>query len=218
VERKIRAAFTDNPADPAAAPLHIRTYSDTGPLLERELAARAGLGWVGKHTLLIHPRHGSFFLLAEIILSLDLAPDSPIGDHCGTCRRCIEACPTAAISPYSVDATRCISYHTLENRGDVPAGFHPPMQAAGYVVGCDICQDVCPFNRRPLPAAEPDFAPRPPAPAVPLQTLLQWQEQEWDVITRGRASRRARFAMWRRNAAIVAGAVPASAPEVGAGP
>jgi epoxyqueuosine reductase len=140
-----------------------------------------------------------------MITSLELEPDEPIGDHCGTCRRCIEACPTSAITPYSVDATRCISYLTLENRGVIVEEFHQPMQDSGFVVGCDICQEVCPFNRRPLPTSEPDFTARAPAPSVSLQQILAWSEQEWDILTRGRAFRRAKHFMWQRNAHILQG-------------
>lgn len=187
--------------------LEIRTYCDTGPIPEREFAARAGLGWIGKNTLLLHPRHGSYFLLGELVTSLELEPDEPIANHCGTCTRCIEACPTDAITPWSVDATRCISYHTLELRtpAAVPEAFHAAMQRAGYLVGCDICQEVCPFNRRPLETREADFGVRAPAPALPLEQVLAWQEQEWDILTRGRAHRRAKYEMWRRNARILMG-------------
>ena len=197
LERRIRVAFADEPE------LQIRAYSDTGPLLEREIATRAGLGWIGKHTLLIHPRHGSWFLLGELVLSLELEPDAPVENHCGTCTRCIDACPTAAISPYSLDASRCISYLTLEHKGEIPEPFHEPMRQAGYLVGCDICQEVCPFNRKPLPTREPDFAPRLPAPAISLQQVLAWQEQDWDGVTRGSAARRAKFLMWQRTAKIL---------------
>ena len=200
LERRIRAAF----AMPGEM-LEVRAYADTGPVLERELAARAGLGWVGKNTLLIHPRQGSWFVLGELLLSLELAADAPVGDHCGTCRRCIEACPTAAIEPYSVDARKCVSYLTLEHRGIIAEPLHDQMRKAQFVAGCDICQEVCPFNRKPLPCQEADFAPRPPAPAVGPREVLAWQEQEWDILTRGRATRRAKFAMWKRNAGVLAG-------------
>jgi epoxyqueuosine reductase len=203
MERRLREML-----DPAAEPLIARSYSDTGPILEREFAARAGLGWVGKNTLLIHPHKGSWFLLGEMVLSLELEPDSPISDHCGTCRRCIDACPTDAITPYQVNGAKCISYLTIEHRGQIDAPFHEPMREAGYVIGCDICQEVCPFNRRPLQTTEPDFAARAPAPAVGLSEILQWQEAEWDVLTRGRAFRRAKPAMWQRNAAILRGETP----------
>lgn len=183
--------------------LQARICCDTAPVMERELAMNAGLGWVGKHTLLIHPRHGSWFLLGEMILDLDLPADTLETDHCGTCRRCIEACPTDAITPYSVDATKCISYLTLEHRGEIGEDFQPAMSEAGFVVGCDICQEVCPFNRDPLRMEEPDFAPRPIAPSVPLADILRWNDQEWDILTRGMALRRAKFEMWQRNAAVL---------------
>jgi epoxyqueuosine reductase len=185
-----------------------RSYTDTGPILEREFAARAGLGWVGKNTLLIHPSSGSWFLLGEIVLNLDVTPDSPIADHCGTCRRCIDACPTDAITPYHVNGAKCISYLTIEHRGEIDRQFHEPMREAGFVIGCDICQEVCPFNRRPLEMSEPDFAIRAPAPALSLADILHWQEAEWDALTRGRAFRRAKPAMWQRNAAILSHHLP----------
>jgi len=200
LERRIREAFSGEP-------MEMRAYVDTGPLLERELAARAGLGWVGKNTLLIHPRQGSWFVLGELVLSLELEADEPLGDHCGTCTRCIEACPTRAITPYSVDARTCISYLTLEHRAEIPAAVHGPMREAEYLIGCDICQEVCPFNGegRPVVTGEPDFTLRAPAPAVPLAEVLAWQEQEWDILTRGRAGRRAKFEMWKRNARVLGG-------------
>lgn len=183
--------------------MQVRAYVDTGPLLERELAANAGLGWIGKHTLLIHPRQGSYFLLGELILSEELEPDSPMPNHCGTCTRCIDACPTDAITPYSVDARKCISYLTIEHRAAIAEEFHGPMRDAGFVIGCDICQEVCPFNRAPLVSREPDFVPRAPAPEISLRQILEWQEQEWDILTRGRATRRVKFPMWQRNARIL---------------
>ena len=187
--------------------IQLRSYVDTGPLLEREWAAKAGLGWVGKNTLLIHPRHGSWFVLGEMVMSVELEPDSPMTDHCGTCTRCIDACPTRAITPHCVDSRLCISYQTLENRGEIPEGMKGAMKAAGYVIGCDICQEACPFNGegRVLEMREPDFAARTPAPAVPLAEVLAWQEQEWDILTRGRAGRRAKFEMWKRNARVLGG-------------
>jgi len=201
VEKRLRAALGEE------AGLIARAYVDTGPILEREFAARAGLGWVGKNTLLIHPYEGSWFLLGELVVNLEMMPDSPIQDHCGTCTRCIEACPTNAITPYSVDGTKCISYLTLEHRGEIAEQYHAPMREAGFVVGCDICQEVCPFNRRPLATSEPEFAAKAPAPAIGLAEILRWQEQEWDAMTRGRAFRRAKFEMWKRNAAILANAL-----------
>lgn len=209
LERRIRETFAPKPPNAATAePLEIRTYTDTGPIPEREFAANAGLGWIGKNTLLLHPRHGSYFLLGEMILSLELAPDDRMPEHCGTCTRCIDACPTDAITPWSVDARRCISYHTLEHRAPIDPIYHEAIRATNYLIGCDICQEVCPFNRDPLPTREPDFAPRAPAPNISLQQVLAWQEQDWDILTRGRAHRRAKFAMWQRNAQILSGESP----------
>ena len=185
-----------------------RIYVDTGPVMERELAARAGLGWIGKNTLLIHSKHGSWFVLGELITSLEIEPDAPQADHCGTCTRCIDHCPTVALKAYQLDATRCISYHTLENRGEISDEFHQPMREAGYIAGCDICQTVCPFNRKPLAASEPDFQPPRPASTVEAKEVLKWTQQTWDNFTRGRAFRRAALQMWKRNAAILLGHAP----------
>ncbi len=140
-----------------------RYYTDTGHLLERELAVRAGLGWIGKNSMLIHPRAGSTFLLAEILLGIQLEPDdAPITDHCGTCTRCIDACPTQAILPTrTVDSRRCISYLTIENKGEIPEHLRP--QLGNWLFGCDICQMACPWNRFSTPAdsaLQPDSALR----------------------------------------------------------
>ncbi len=180
-----------------------RIYVDTGPCSERELAVRAGLGWIGKNTLLIHPRHGSWFVLGELVTSLVLPADQPHMDRCGTCTRCLDACPTAALTPYRLDAMRCISYQTLENRGEIPPELHDPIRQAGFIVGCDICQEVCPFNRRPLSTSQADFIPSAPAPVMDANTALTWTPAEWDRATRGRAFRRAKPEMWQRNARIL---------------
>lgn len=200
LERAVRALLNTD--------ITARTYVDTGPCLERELAARAGLGWIGKNTMMIHPRHGSWFLLGELFLSVPLPADPPVPDRCGTCTRCITACPTQALTPYRMDASKCISYLTLENRADIPEEFHAPIRDAGYLIGCDICQSVCPFNRRPLAASHPDFQPRAFSGTVSPQTVLRWTKHDWDQATRGRAFRRAKFNMWQRNAAILLGACP----------
>jgi epoxyqueuosine reductase len=131
----------------AGGPIKNRWYTDTGPILERDLAQRAGIGWIGKNTCLIHPKQGSYFLLSEIFLDLALEPDPPfITDHCGTCTRCVEACPTECILPNrTIDATRCISYLTIELKEDIPLELREKI--GDWVFGCDICQQVCPWNR-----------------------------------------------------------------------
>ncbi len=147
-----------------------RAYTDTGPLLERDLAQRAGLGWIGKNTCLIHPRLGSYFLLGELLLDVDLEPDEPVAhDFCGSCRRCIEACSTDCILPdRTIDAGRCISYLTIENKGPVPLDLRRPM--GDWIFGCDVCQAVCPWNIRftSLPP-DPELAPRAGIPRPDLR-------------------------------------------------
>ncbi len=177
---------------------------DATPLLEREMAARAGLGWIGKNTMVIHPRKGSWFVLGELLTNVDLPTDAPMADHCGTCTRCIDACPTAALTPYQMDAGRCISYQLIENRGEIPPALHEPIREAGYLVGCDICQSVCPHNSK--------AAPIPHSPGglsrdgtIPLHAVLDWDDQQWDRATRGRATRRVKLPMWKRNAEILLG-------------
>jgi epoxyqueuosine reductase len=155
-------------------PFPHRIYTDTGPLLERELAQRAGLGWIGKNTCLINPRRGSFFLLAEVLLGLDLVPDQPFPhDRCGTCTRCLEACPTGCIlADRTLDARRCISYLTIEAKGDIPASLRPAI--GGWVFGCDRCQQVCPWNERfASPTSDPAFQPRPALDPADLLGLLR---------------------------------------------
>jgi epoxyqueuosine reductase len=153
----------------AGRPVSNRWYTDTGPILERDLAQRAGLGWIGKNTCLISPTHGSYFLLAEIFLDLELPIDQPIDtDHCGTCTRCIDACPTKCILPdRTLDARRCISYLTIENKADIPADLRPSI--GNWVFGCDVCQSACPWNRF-AGEGDPAFAPRT---GVPQPDLIQ---------------------------------------------
>lgn len=189
----------------AANPGHeFRAFVDTAPVLEREHAARAGLGWIGKHTLLIHPRLGSRLFLGGIITTLPLAPHAnPITDHCGTCTRCIDACPTSAITPYSVNASRCISYLTIEHRSEIPAELHAPI--GEWLFGCDICQDVCPHNSPRPEGAEvgtpsPEYAPR--HAAFDLLGVLGWSEDDHRAAFARSALKRAKLDMIQRNARI----------------
>ena len=183
-----------------------RYYTDTGPLLERELAQRAGLGWIGKNTCLISPEHGSYFFLAEVLLDLPLEPDQPIKtDHCGECTLCIEACPTSCILPdRTLDATRCISYLTIELKGTIPLELRPLTQ--DWVFGCDICQQVCPWNLRfAEPTTDHAFQTRAflqePSPGDFLQLSPEVYREELSKSPLKRAKR----AGLRRNAAVAAG-------------
>ncbi len=152
-----------------------RYFVDSGPVMERDWARRSGLGWTGRNTLAIHPRQGSYFFLATLILDLELPADNPINDHCGTCTRCIDACPTEAISPagYWLDASKCISYLTIELRDEIPESFRGKME--GWAFGCDICQEVCPWNRFSQPHSEPAFDPP--------TGLMEMKRSEWEEIT-----------------------------------
>ncbi len=170
-----------------------RCFVDSAPVLEREWAHRAGIGWNGRHTLTIHPKRGSFFFLAEIICDLPLVYDEPIRDHCGTCRKCIDACPTEAISPegYWLDASRCISYLTIELREEIPAAFASQMD--NWMFGCDVCQDVCPWNRFAKRHTEPAFEPHPDLLEMHKSDWLELTEEVFGRIFRKSAVKRAKF-------------------------
>jgi epoxyqueuosine reductase len=183
-----------------------RWYTDTGPILERDLAQRAGLGWIGKNTCLIHPEKGSYFLLAEILLGIDLEPDTPfLADRCGSCTRCLEACPTSCIlSDRTLDARRCISYLTIELRGAIPVQLRSQMQ--DWVFGCDVCQQVCPWNLRfASPQREAAFAPRPGVPAPDLIHELSLSPQEFNRKFKGSPVKRAKRRGYLRNVAVALG-------------
>lgn len=199
-------------------------YVDTGPLLERELAARAGLGAFGKNTMLLSPRAGSWFLLGELLLTLDLAPGRPIADLCGECRRCLEACPTGALpEPYRLDANRCISYWTIEHRGAIPARMRGGI--GHWVFGCDICQEVCPWNERapPLPA-RPEVEPSRELRGLDLVAILSTPAEQLRQTLAGTTLLRPRPEGLRRNAAVALGnagdraAVPALAAALESDP
>ncbi len=185
-----------------------RRYVDTGPVLERELAARAGLGAVGKNTMLLHPKGGSWFLLGEIFLSLDLAPDAPLTDLCGSCTLCLDACPTGALpEPYRLDSNRCISYWTIEHRGPLPPEAR--RMVGGWVFGCDVCQEVCPWNAEPAGAVHPPVHPEMELPPergeLTLARLLRLPREEYVERFRGSPMKRAKLAGLQRNAAVAMG-------------
>ncbi|HET7909440.1 MAG TPA: tRNA epoxyqueuosine(34) reductase QueG [Nitrospira sp.] len=181
-----------------------RRYVDTGPVMEKAWAQRAGLGWLGKHSNLVSAEHGSWLVLGEILTTQDLATDTPATDLCGTCSLCIQACPTGAIvEPYVVDATRCISYLTIEFRGarqDI--GGELAARMGNHIFGCDDCLDVCPFNLRAEPTAEPTFAPSPTSLAPRLEDLSRLDEGSFADRFRQSPIRRARLSGLQRNVAI----------------
>jgi epoxyqueuosine reductase len=174
---------------------------DTAPLLERSYGRLAGLGWIGKNTMLINQQLGSWFFLGELLVSIDIAPDVPPPDRCGTCTACLDACPTAAIGPLGVDATRCISYFTIELRGPVPEGRRSGM--GSHVFGCDICQDVCPWNHKAAFSTDPAYEPRHFAP--PLDRMATLTEAEFREAFRDTPVSRARYSGFLRNVAIAMG-------------
>lgn len=189
-------------------PVAQHMYADTGPLLERELAQRAGIGWIGKNTMLINPRAGSWTLLSEILLAWPLAADAPfVADRCGSCTRCIDACPTQAILPDErrIDSSRCISYLTIEERGAIAPKLRPALQ--DWVFGCDICQDVCPWNVRfAQPTDDAAFQARNPLPEPGLQELLLSSAAQFSETYKGSPLKRAKRSGMARNAAVALGA------------
>lgn len=183
-----------------------RVYTDTGPIMEREFAQRAGLGWIGKNTCVINPEFGSYFLLGEILLGIDLKPDGPFEpDRCGSCVRCIEACPTGCILPdRTIDSNRCISYLTIEEKGAIEPSLRP--EIGHWLFGCDICQQVCPWNQRfAIPTGDPAFQPRPTLRDPELADFLALKPGRWLADLRGSAMERPRRRGLVRNAAIAAG-------------
>lgn len=181
-----------------------RVFVDSAPVLEKALARNAGLGWIGKHTNLIDRSGGSWFVLGEVFTDLPLPPDAPVSEHCGSCRACIDICPTRAIvAPYQLDARRCISYLTIEYKGSIPIDLRRPI--GNRIFGCDDCQLVCPWNKYARPTGEPDFAPRHRLDAPDLVELFGWSESEWLEKTQGSALRRTGYEAWLRNIAVALG-------------
>jgi epoxyqueuosine reductase len=187
-----------------AGALGFRVFTDSAPVLEAELAARSGLGWRGKHTLVLHRDAGSFFFLGEIFVDIALTPTPTETEHCGSCSACISVCPTQAITaPYRLDARRCISYLTIEHEGSIPLELRPLI--GNRIYGCDDCQLVCPWNKFAKRSPLPDYDERHGLGSATLLQLLQWDEDSFLRLTEGSAIRRIGHARWLRNLAVAAG-------------
>ena len=187
-------------------PFDARAFVDSGPVQERVYAQYAGLGWIGKNTCLIHPELGSFLFLSEIICTLPLEPDTQGLDGCGTCTTCIDACPSGAlVEPYVLDATKCVSYLTIELRGGIDTSLRPAVGA--HVFGCDICQTVCPYNQPPPLSADPSWQPRAALAAPDLASLWLHSDEDLRALTKGTALTRAKIEGLRRNLAVAIGNV-----------
>ncbi len=185
----------------AVGEFQYRVFTDSAPVMEVELAVKAGIGWRGKHTLLLNREAGSYFFLGDIYTDLPLPVDAATGDHCGTCRKCIDVCPTQAIvAPYQLDARRCISYLTIEHKGSIPEPLRPLI--GNRVYGCDDCQMVCPWNRFAQVSDEPDFAVRNGLDNATLVELFAWSESEFNDKLAGSAIRRIGYERWLRNLAV----------------
>jgi epoxyqueuosine reductase len=171
--------------------------------MDKAWARLGGLGWIGKHTNLITPKAGSFYFIATLLLNLDLEPDGPVPDLCGTCTRCIDACPTDALyEPYKLDASKCISYLTIELKGAMPAEFEGKME--GWAFGCDICQDVCPWNRHATPHTEPAFSLKPELESFTNKEWKEINEEEFKRIFKDSAIKRTKYEGWKRNMRMIA--------------
>lgn len=191
-------------------PFGYRAFVDSAPVLEKALASQAGLGWIGKNTLLINKQAGSWFFLGELYVDLPLPVDAPhASEHCGRCQACLDICPTAAfVGPYQLDARRCISYLTIELKGSIPVELRPLI--GNRVFGCDDCQLVCPWNRFARPTRQGDFQPRHGLDNAELASLLRWSEEEFLARTEGSPLRRAGYERWLRNLAVGLGNAPTS--------
>ena len=196
----------------AVGAFHYRVFTDSAPVMEVALARKAGLGWRGKHTLLLTREAGSLFFLGEIYTDLPLPIDAPLSEHCGSCRKCIDVCPTQAIvAPYQLDARRCISYLTIEHKGPIPEALRPLI--GNRVYGCDDCQLVCPWNKYAGDASEKDFQVRNGLDDVTLLELFDWSEQQFNDRLAGSAIRRIGYAQWLRNIAVGLGNALATLAE-----
>jgi len=179
-----------------------RFFVDSAPVLERAWAARSGLGWIGKNSNLINRKYGSFIFIGELIINLDLEYDNPARDYCGNCTKCIDACPTnAIIADRVIDANRCISYQTIENKGEIDNNLKGKM--GNWVFGCDICQDICPWNKGITPASEPDFIPRKEILEMTRENWNKLDEKRYNKLFSGTALKRTGFSGLKRNIAFL---------------
>lgn len=213
IENRIRELVAS--LEQIAGPFEHRAYVDTGPVQERVYAKYAGLGWIGKHTCLINRELGSWLFLSAIICDLPLEPDRPALDHCGRCTLCIDACPTGAITaPYQLDSRRCLSYLTIENKGEVPGTYRDAVGAHAY--GCDICQDVCPWNRKAAVTGDPHWQPRSGLDGPRLLDLWNRSDAGLRVLLKGSPMKRAGVRRLRRNLAVAIGnsGEPAAAADL----
>ena len=205
-------AMVDRLRADLSQPFGARVCVDTAPLLERELAAAAGIGWIGKNTMVLDHQLGSFFFLGEIVTTLELEPDDPLANRCGSCTACLDACPTDAFpASYEMDASRCISYLTIEHRGEIREDLQAKM--GDWIFGCDVCQQVCPYNRQAPKTREPRFAIRPASPTLPLDDILEWTIDDYRTQLRGSAMKRAKLDMLKRNALIARTNADRAAPN-----
>jgi len=196
-------------------PFGYRAFVDSAPVLERALAEKSGMGWIGKNTMLINKQAGSWFFLGELFTDLPLPVDEQVSDHCGSCSACLDICPTNAfVKPNLLDATRCISYLTIELRTSIPVEFRKPM--GNRIYGCDDCQIVCPWNKFSEPTQEKDFTPRHRLDDAQLVDLFAWSEREFLKRTEGSTIRRIGYDCWLRNIAVALGNAPSSKEIVGA--
>jgi len=174
-----------------------RVFVDSAPILERQWAAKGGLGWIGKNTMLINKQSGSYFFIAELVLNIELHYDNPIGDYCGNCTRCMDACPTQALRPYQMDASKCISYLTIELKDDIPDKFQGKMK--NWIFGCDICQEVCPWNRFSEPHHEPYFKPNEQLKGMSRKEWTELTEEVFQSVFRKSAVKRTKYRGLIRN-------------------
>ena len=204
VEKRLAVMTLSRESDEGSTPLRTWCYVDTGPVVERVYAKYAGVGWIGKNTCVLNQKLGSWLFLGVILTSLELTPDLPAPDRCGTCTRCLDACPTNAfVGPYQLDATKCISYLTIEKRGPIPEELREGV--GRHLFGCDICQDVCPWNRKAPVTNAPEFQPREGLVNPALEWLAEMKAEEFRGKFRGSPVRRTKLGGLRRNAVIAMG-------------